>query len=35
VGLQFVGRAGDDAAVLQAGRIVQQSTSWHKKHPKM
>src|SRR5882672_7585333 len=35
VGLQFVGRAGDDAAVLQAGRIFQQTTTWHKKHPKM
>src|SRR5258705_8695653 len=35
VGLQFVGRAGDDAAVLQAGRIFQQSTAWHRKHPKI
>jgi len=35
VGLQFVGRAGDDAAVLQAGRIFQQTTTWHKKHPKI
>jgi aspartyl-tRNA(Asn)/glutamyl-tRNA(Gln) amidotransferase subunit A len=35
VGLQFVGRAGDDAAVLQAARIYQQSTTWHKKHPKV
>src|SRR3984957_9132494 len=35
VGLQFVGRAGDDTAVLQAGRIFQQSTTWHKKHPKI
>lgn len=33
VGLQFVARAGDDAAVLQAGRIFQQATSWHRKHP--
>jgi Asp-tRNA(Asn)/Glu-tRNA(Gln) amidotransferase A subunit family amidase len=33
--LQFVGRAGDDAAVLMAGRIFQQTTSWHKKHPKV
>jgi len=33
VGLQFVARAGDDAAVLQAGRIYQQSTEWHRKHP--
>jgi aspartyl-tRNA(Asn)/glutamyl-tRNA(Gln) amidotransferase subunit A len=35
IGLQFVGRAGDDAAVLQAGRIFQQSTNWHRKHPKV
>jgi aspartyl-tRNA(Asn)/glutamyl-tRNA(Gln) amidotransferase subunit A len=33
VGLQFVGRAGDDAAVLQAGRTFQQFTTWHRKHP--
>ena len=33
VGLQFVGRAGDDAAVLQAGHIFQQFTDWHHKHP--
>lgn len=32
-GLQFVGRAGDDAAVLQAGRTFQQFTEWHRKHP--
>ncbi len=35
VGLQFVGRAGDDTAVLQAARIFQQATSWHRKHPKI
>lgn len=35
VGLQFVGRAGDDAAVLQAGRTFQQYTDWHRKHPKL
>ena len=35
IGLQFVGRAGDDAAVLQAGRLFQQATNWHKKHPKV
>lgn len=32
-GLQFVARAGDDAAVLQAGKLFQQSTDWHRKHP--
>jgi len=35
VGLQFVGRAGDDAAVIHAARIFQQHTDWHKKHPKI
>ena len=35
VGLQFVARAGDDAAVLQAGRIYQQATEWHRKHPNL
>jgi aspartyl-tRNA(Asn)/glutamyl-tRNA(Gln) amidotransferase subunit A len=35
VGLQFVGRAGDDFAVIQAGRIFQSHTDWHKKHPKL
>lgn len=33
VGLQFVGRAGDDTAVLQAGRAFQQVTQWHRQHP--
>jgi aspartyl-tRNA(Asn)/glutamyl-tRNA(Gln) amidotransferase subunit A len=35
VGLQFVGRAGDDAAVIQAGRTFQQHTDWHKRHPRI
>src|SRR5271170_7194807 len=35
VGLQFLGRAGDDAAVLQAGRAFQQFTDHHRKHPKL
>jgi aspartyl-tRNA(Asn)/glutamyl-tRNA(Gln) amidotransferase subunit A len=33
VGLQFVAKAGDDMAVLQAGKIFQQYTDWHRKHP--
>lgn len=33
IGIQFVGRAGDDAGVLQAGRAFQQVTDWHRKHP--
>src|SRR6266478_1818324 len=35
VGLQFVGRAGDDFAVIQAARTFQLHTDWHKKHPKI
>jgi aspartyl-tRNA(Asn)/glutamyl-tRNA(Gln) amidotransferase subunit A len=35
VGLQFVARAGDDAAVIQAARTFQQHTDWHKRHPKL
>ena len=35
VGLQFVGRAGDDYAVIQAGRAFQAHTDWHKRHPKI
>lgn len=33
VGLQFVGRAGNDESILEAGRIFQQFTTWHRKHP--
>lgn len=33
VGLQFLGRAGDDAAVLQAGQTFQHATEWHRKRP--
>jgi len=33
VGLQFVARAGDDHAVLQAGSTFQLFTDWHHKHP--
>src|SRR5438876_1634970 len=35
VGLQFVGRAGDDYEVIQAGRSFQLHTEWHKRHPKI
>jgi Asp-tRNA(Asn)/Glu-tRNA(Gln) amidotransferase A subunit family amidase len=35
VGLQFVAKAGDDIAVIQAARTYQQRTDWHKKHPKL
>jgi aspartyl-tRNA(Asn)/glutamyl-tRNA(Gln) amidotransferase subunit A len=33
VGLQFVGRAGDDVSVIQAAREFQKHTTWHLKHP--
>lgn len=35
VGLQFVGRAGDDFSVIQAARTFQLHTEWHHKHPKL
>ena len=35
VGLQFMGRAGDDAAVLAAGQTFQRATEWHRKHPRL
>src|SRR5580692_9618953 len=35
VGLQFVARAGDDFAVIQAARTFQLHTDWHRKHPKL
>jgi aspartyl-tRNA(Asn)/glutamyl-tRNA(Gln) amidotransferase subunit A len=33
VGLQFVGRAGDDLSVIQAAREWQRHTDWHLKRP--
>ena len=35
VGLQFVARAGDDIAVIQAARSFQSHTDWHKKYPRI
>ena len=35
VGLQFLAKAGDDLAVIQAARLFQQHTDWHKRHPKI
>jgi aspartyl-tRNA(Asn)/glutamyl-tRNA(Gln) amidotransferase subunit A len=34
VGLQFIGRALDDAKVVQAARLFQSQTDWHTKRPK-
>jgi aspartyl-tRNA(Asn)/glutamyl-tRNA(Gln) amidotransferase subunit A len=35
VGLQFMARAGDDLAVIQAARTFQLHTDWHRRHPKL
>jgi len=31
--IQFIGRAGNDHAVIAAARMFQGLTDWHKKHP--
>ncbi|HZS56067.1 MAG TPA: amidase [Bryobacteraceae bacterium] len=33
VAIQFIGRAGNDHAVIAAARLFQRHTEWHKKHP--
>lgn len=35
VGIQFVGRAGNDLGVIQAARSYQKYTHWHRKHPRL
>jgi aspartyl-tRNA(Asn)/glutamyl-tRNA(Gln) amidotransferase subunit A len=35
VGIQFVGRALDDGAVLRAATLFQQHTDWHRRHPEV
>jgi len=35
VGLQFMARAGDDSAVIQAARTYQLHTDWHRRRPKI
>jgi len=35
VGMQFMARAGNDAAVIQAARTFQQHTDWHRRRPKI
>jgi aspartyl-tRNA(Asn)/glutamyl-tRNA(Gln) amidotransferase subunit A len=35
IGIQFVGRALGDAKVVQAARLFQSQTDWHKRHPKL
>lgn len=34
-GIQFIGRPLDDGKVIQAARIFQEQTDWHKRHPKL
>lgn len=33
IAIQFIGRAGNDHAVIAAARLFQRHTDWHKKHP--
>jgi aspartyl-tRNA(Asn)/glutamyl-tRNA(Gln) amidotransferase subunit A len=35
VGMQFVAKAGNDAAVIRTARVFQTHTEWHKRHPKV
>jgi aspartyl-tRNA(Asn)/glutamyl-tRNA(Gln) amidotransferase subunit A len=35
VSIQFIGRALDDAKVVQAARVFQSQTNWHKKRPQL
>src|SRR5882757_7280582 len=35
MGVQFVGRAGDDFGVIQAARTFQEHSDWHHRHPKL
>lgn len=35
VGMQFLARAGNDAAAIQAARAFQQHTDWHRRRPRL
>ena len=35
LGMQLVGRPGDDARVLQLGHAFQQATDWHRRRPQL
>jgi aspartyl-tRNA(Asn)/glutamyl-tRNA(Gln) amidotransferase subunit A len=35
VGIQFIARPLEDAKVVQAARLFQRQTDWHRKHPKL
>jgi aspartyl-tRNA(Asn)/glutamyl-tRNA(Gln) amidotransferase subunit A len=35
IGIQFIGRGLDDAQVIQAARLYQRQTDWHRKRPQL
>lgn len=35
IAIQFIGRAGNDHAVIAAARLFQSRTNWHTKHPQV
>lgn len=35
IGIQFIGRPQNDAAVLHAAHLFQEHTDWHKRHPRI
>lgn len=35
IGIQFIARAGNDAAAIRAARTFQQHTEWHRRHPRI
>jgi aspartyl-tRNA(Asn)/glutamyl-tRNA(Gln) amidotransferase subunit A len=35
IGMQFLARPGNDAAVIQSARTFQQHTDWHRRRPKL
>jgi aspartyl-tRNA(Asn)/glutamyl-tRNA(Gln) amidotransferase subunit A len=35
VGIQFLAKAGNDFAVIQAARTFQMRTDWHRRRPKL
>ena len=35
VGIQFIGRPLEDEKVIQAARLFQAQTDWHKRQPKL
>ncbi|HET6318512.1 MAG TPA: amidase family protein, partial [Chloroflexota bacterium] len=35
IGLQIIGRAGDEATVLRVAHAYEQATEWHKRSPEL